>query len=63
MSSCCTSFKAVVAADRADGRDPELDRIALVRSAADFVDLDGPHADYLAPVVRRYARERCGHEG
>lgn len=56
-------FKAVVAADRVNGRDPELDRIALVRSTADLADLDGPHADYLEPVVRRYARERCGHEG
>ena len=56
-------FEAVAAADRASGHDPELDRIALVRSAADLVGLDGPHADYLEPVVRRYARERCEHEG
>jgi 8-oxo-dGTP pyrophosphatase MutT (NUDIX family) len=56
-------FEAVVAADRACGRDPELDRIALVRSVADVVDLDGPHADHLEPVVRRFAWERCGHEG
>jgi 8-oxo-dGTP pyrophosphatase MutT (NUDIX family) len=56
-------FEAVAAADTASGRDPELDRIALVRSAADLASLDGPHADYLEPVVRRYARELRGREG
>lgn len=53
-------FEAVTAADRASGHDPELDRIALVRSSADLASLDGPHVDYLKPVVRRYSRERCG---
>jgi 8-oxo-dGTP pyrophosphatase MutT (NUDIX family) len=53
-------FEAVTAAERASGGDPELDRIAVVRSAADLADLDGPHADYLEPVVCRYVRELCG---
>ncbi|MER7109428.1 NUDIX hydrolase [Streptomyces sp. NPDC000229] len=48
------NFEAVTAAERAHGRDPELDRIALVSSPSDLADLDGPHADYLEPVVRRY---------
>ncbi|MEV4011646.1 NUDIX domain-containing protein [Nonomuraea angiospora] len=47
-------FDAVTAAERALGRDPELDRIALVRSPAELAGLDGPQVDYLEPVVRRY---------
>lgn len=47
-------FEAVVAAERAQGRDPELDRIALIGSTAQLPDLAGPHADYLEPIVRRY---------
>lgn len=46
-------FEAMTAAEQALGRTPELDRIALVSSPADFVDLEGPHADYLEPVIRR----------
>jgi 8-oxo-dGTP pyrophosphatase MutT (NUDIX family) len=53
-------FEAVTAAERASGGDPELDRIAAVRSAADLADLDGPHADYLEPVVCRYVQDLCG---
>ncbi|MEU4835233.1 NUDIX domain-containing protein [Streptosporangium sp. NPDC023615] len=48
-------FAAMVSCERARGRDPELDRIALVDSPAGLARLDGPHADYLEPVVRRYA--------
>ncbi|MGP3950909.1 NUDIX hydrolase [Streptomyces sp. 7N604] len=48
-------FAALVAAEQAQGREPELDEIALVRSPAGLADLDGPHADYLEPVVRRYS--------
>lgn len=48
-------FDALVSSEMALGRDPELDQIALVRSPADLAALDGPQADYLAPIVRRYA--------
>ncbi|MFI6883885.1 NUDIX hydrolase [Streptosporangium canum] len=47
-------FAALVATEQALGRDPELDQIALVRSPAELADLDGPHVDYLEPIVRRY---------
>lgn len=52
-----TCYAALVAADRARGCEPELDRIARVRSAGDLAGLDGPHVDYLEPIVRRYAAE------
>ncbi|WP_405651294.1 NUDIX hydrolase [Streptomyces sp. RK9] len=51
-------FAALVAAETARGREPELDRIALVGSRAEVADLAGPHtglADCLEPVVGRYA--------
>ncbi|MEU6081246.1 NUDIX domain-containing protein [Streptomyces sp. NPDC047108] len=54
---------ALVSAETAQGREPELDRIALVRSPADAADdLRGPHVDYLDAVLRRYA-ERTRHRG
>lgn len=65
-------FEAVTAAEQALGRDPELDRIALVSSPAELADLDGPHVDYLEPVVRcwrgshgpaRPARQRTAGRG
>ncbi|TQS16673.1 NUDIX hydrolase, partial [Microbispora sp. SCL1-1] len=40
------------------GHTPELDQIALVRSPADLACPDGPHVDYLEPVVRRHAQQR-----
>ncbi|MFJ8076172.1 NUDIX hydrolase [Streptomyces sp. NPDC096176] len=46
-------FTAAAAAERAQGREPELDAIALVRSADELAGLSGPHADYLEPIVRR----------
>ncbi|GGT54944.1 DNA mismatch repair protein MutT [Streptomyces kurssanovii] len=49
-------FAAAARAERAQGREPELDKIALVRSSDELAGLVGPHADYLEPVVRRYAR-------
>jgi 8-oxo-dGTP pyrophosphatase MutT (NUDIX family) len=49
-------FAAVTAAEQALGRDPELDRIALVNSPAELADLEGPQADYLKPVVCRYLK-------
>lgn len=48
-------FSAAVAAERVQGREPELDDIALVRSPAELAALAGPHADYLEPVVRRFS--------
>ncbi|MEU9062406.1 NUDIX domain-containing protein [Streptomyces sp. NPDC048430] len=48
------AFAAAAAAERAQGREPELDDIALVRSPEKLVELTGPHADYLEPIVRRY---------
>lgn len=48
------AFATVTAAERAQGREPELDDIALVRSPEELVGLTGPHADYLEPTVRRY---------
>ncbi|MFH9071145.1 NUDIX hydrolase [Streptomyces alboflavus] len=51
-------FAYRVAAETARGREPELDRIALVGSWAELAELTGPgadHADYLEPVVARYA--------
>lgn len=47
-------FTAAAAAERAQGREPELDDIALVRSADELAGLTGPHADYLEPIVRRF---------
>lgn len=47
-------FAAVTAAEQAQGREPELDRIVLLRSPDGLADLEGPHADYLEPVVRRF---------
>ncbi|WP_343240732.1 MULTISPECIES: hypothetical protein [unclassified Streptomyces] len=47
-------FAAVTASEQAQGREPELDRIALVGSAAELDALGGPHVDYLEPVVRRF---------
>ncbi|MFI7470403.1 NUDIX hydrolase [Nonomuraea sp. NPDC049646] len=47
-------FEAMTAAERALRRVPELDRIGLVRSPTELANLDGPHADYLEPVIRRY---------
>ncbi|WP_433417626.1 NUDIX hydrolase [Microtetraspora malaysiensis] len=53
-------FAALVSAETALGREPELDRIALVRSPAELADLGGARVDYLERVVRRYAEERSG---
>jgi 8-oxo-dGTP pyrophosphatase MutT (NUDIX family) len=46
-------FTAAAAAERAQGREPELDGIALVHSTDELAGLSGPHADYLEPIVRR----------
>jgi len=52
------AFTAAAAAERAQGREPELDDIALVRSPDELAGLAGPHADYLEPVVRRFSGRR-----
>ncbi|MDW8478344.1 NUDIX domain-containing protein [Streptomyces scabiei] len=49
-------FTAVVSAATAVGQAPELDRITFIHAPADLKALDGPHADYLAPLVDRYTR-------
>ncbi|MFJ9080290.1 NUDIX hydrolase [Streptomyces sp. NPDC102278] len=51
------AFADAVAAERAQGREPELDDIALVSSPQELGGLAGPHADYLEPIVRRFADE------
>lgn len=52
------AFATAAAAERAQGREPELDGLALVRSPAELAGLTGPHVDYLEPLVRRYADGR-----
>ncbi|MCG8971363.1 NUDIX domain-containing protein [Streptomyces sp. CL12-4] len=51
-------FTAAAAAERVQGREPELDNIALVRSPDELTALNGPHADYLEPIVRRFYENR-----
>lgn len=48
-------FTAVSAAERVQGRVPELDDIALVRSPDELAALTGPYVDCLEPIVRRFA--------
>lgn len=55
-------FTAVTTAERARGCDPELDRIVPVRLPDQLAALDGPQADYLEPVVRRYAQGPFQHD-
>jgi hypothetical protein len=45
-------FTVAACAERAQGRDPELDQIALAGSAEELTGLVGLRADYLEPVVR-----------
>ncbi|MEV5708644.1 NUDIX domain-containing protein [Actinoallomurus sp. NPDC052274] len=47
-------FETVVAAERALGGVPELDWIAMVTGPDGVAALEGPHVDYLEPLVRRY---------
>ncbi|MFI0715085.1 NUDIX domain-containing protein [Streptomyces inhibens] len=55
-------FAAATAAERAKGCDPELDLFTLVRVPDHLAALDGPHADYLEPVVRRYTQGSLQHD-
>ncbi|WP_354637750.1 NUDIX hydrolase [Kitasatospora camelliae] len=50
-------FAALVAAERAAGRDPEFQRLALVRSPAELPLLAGPHADYLELLLHAFHTE------
>ncbi|MFD7235907.1 NUDIX domain-containing protein [Streptomyces syringium] len=52
-------FAALVSSETALGRDPELDRIALIHSETELAELTGPLVDYLDPVVRRYVETAC----
>lgn len=52
-------FAALVAAETAQGRVPEFERIALVGSPAELPDLVGPHVLYLEPVLA-WANRRVG---
>jgi hypothetical protein len=52
----CEGFAAAARAERAQGREHELDKIAPVHSPDELAGLVGPHADYLQPIVRRYTR-------
>ncbi|MFC9673393.1 NUDIX hydrolase [Streptomyces sp. NPDC056949] len=47
-------FAAAAATERDQGREPELDDIALVSSPEDLAGLVGPHSNYLAPIVHRF---------
>ncbi|GAA1018364.1 hypothetical protein Aple_074740 [Acrocarpospora pleiomorpha] len=53
-------FAALLSAEAALGRDPELREIAFVRFPAELANLSGPQVDYLNPLVRRYV---TGMEG
>ncbi|MEJ8655007.1 NUDIX domain-containing protein [Streptomyces sp. MS1.AVA.4] len=51
-------FASAAVAERVQGREPELDGIALVRSPNELAGLTGPHADYLEPIIRRFSGHR-----
>ncbi|MGW0821686.1 NUDIX hydrolase [Streptomyces sp. NPDC002845] len=48
-------FAGLVASETALGREPEFDRIAVLRAPDELTGLGGTRSDYLEPVVRRYA--------
>ncbi|MFM9700772.1 NUDIX domain-containing protein [Streptomyces europaeiscabiei] len=48
-------YTALVSAERAQGRTPELDRIAFIRSDADVAELGGRSADFLPVLAARHA--------
>ncbi|MFD8328247.1 NUDIX domain-containing protein [Streptomyces lydicus] len=53
-SLLCERFTALLSSETARDNDPELDRMALLRSEADLTALGGTHVDYLEPVIHRY---------
>ncbi|MEU3795936.1 NUDIX domain-containing protein [Streptomyces fructofermentans] len=48
-------YNALVSAERTQGRIPELDRIAFIRSAVDVAELGGRSADFLPVLAARHA--------
>ncbi|CAM5407317.1 hypothetical protein SSPIM334S_07838 [Streptomyces spiroverticillatus] len=60
VSALQHDFAVLTEAERAAGREPELDEIALIGDPMRLADLTGPHADYLAPLVHRYSTTRPG---
>jgi 8-oxo-dGTP pyrophosphatase MutT (NUDIX family) len=48
-------YTALVSAESAQGRTPELDRITFIRSNADVAGLGGPSADFLPVLAARHA--------
>lgn len=48
-------YAELVRTETARGSDPEFDRIELIGPLSDLDRLDGPHVDYLRPVVQQYA--------
>ncbi|WP_308123139.1 hypothetical protein [Streptomyces geysiriensis] len=51
-------FTAAAAAERGQGREPELDLFVLVGSPGELAGLGGPQADYLKPIVCRFFEQR-----
>jgi 8-oxo-dGTP pyrophosphatase MutT (NUDIX family) len=51
-------YASLAEAERSHGHDPELDAIGFVADAGDLAGLGGPCANYLAPVLREYTRDR-----
>lgn len=49
-------FRAVLAAERAAGRDAELREIVLPRSVRELSGVTGPRVDYLHPILDLHAR-------
>ncbi|MFJ3718591.1 NUDIX domain-containing protein [Streptomyces sp. NPDC090057] len=48
-------YARLVSTETGEGREPEFDRISLIRPPAGLDALEGPHVDYLEPVLRHYA--------
>ncbi|MFE1459484.1 NUDIX hydrolase [Streptomyces nigra] len=48
-------YTQLVAAENAEGRTPELDRLAFIGSAADVAGLGGRYADFLPVLAARHA--------
>ncbi|WP_263303453.1 NUDIX domain-containing protein (plasmid) [Streptomyces sp. A144] len=51
-------FTAAAAAERGQGREPELDLFVPVGSPGELAGLGGPQADHLKPIVRRFFEQR-----
>ncbi|GAA1956160.1 NUDIX hydrolase [Kitasatospora viridis] len=47
-------YALLAAAERAEGREPELERLALIADPAEVALLEGTLVDYLAPVATRF---------